>query len=264
MLAGPRGGNLGSGSSPGFHFRFPPGRPLTARRRARPKRRKPEAVQPEPAPRSISVRAYARLRDVSHTAVLKAIREGRIRTRPDGSIDPVAADRDWDGRTDPSKPLNSVCGNPKHRRPPGGPPTPVRGRRPRKPGSPAAAGGEPGPPPDMVPHQENRYIAARGTREEIAARRAQIQLDELEGRKIDKEAARQAIMHLQRRLRDRVLKFPHRATPEIAALTGGDPHEIMRILDREAREIARDAARAVLPGTPGLPDDPEDPGEASE
>lgn len=237
--------------------------PVTAPRRPRAKRPKPEPGPPAPAPRSISVRAYARLRDVSHTAVLKAIRDGRIRTLADGRIDPVVADRDWDGRTDPSKPLNSVCGNPKHRRPSGGPPTPVRGRRPRNPGSPAVGVGQPSSPPEPPP-QENRYIAARGTREEIAARRAQIQLDELEGRKIDKEAARQAIMHLQRRLRDRVLKFPHRATPEIAALTGGDPHEIMRILDREAREIARDAARAVLPGTSGLPDESDEPGKKAE
>ena len=43
----------------------------------------------------ISIRAYARHRGVSDTAVHKAIRSGRITPEADGTIDPGRADRDW-------------------------------------------------------------------------------------------------------------------------------------------------------------------------
>ena len=43
----------------------------------------------------ISIRAYAERRGVSHTAVEKAISGGRIKPLADGSIDPVAADKQW-------------------------------------------------------------------------------------------------------------------------------------------------------------------------
>jgi len=51
----------------------------------------------------ISIRAYARHRGVSHTAVRKAINAGRITTESNGMIDPDKADRQWDAQTDPSK-----------------------------------------------------------------------------------------------------------------------------------------------------------------
>ncbi len=49
----------------------------------------------------MGVREYARHRQVSHPAVLKAIRAGRIHQTPDGRIDAEAADRDWARNTHP-------------------------------------------------------------------------------------------------------------------------------------------------------------------
>lgn len=46
-------------------------------------------------PAALSQRAYARHRGVSHTAVQKAIRDGRIPQRADGLVDVAAADRAW-------------------------------------------------------------------------------------------------------------------------------------------------------------------------
>jgi hypothetical protein len=43
----------------------------------------------------ISVRAYARRRGVSHVAVLKAIKSGRIARQANGKLDPEKADRQW-------------------------------------------------------------------------------------------------------------------------------------------------------------------------
>ena len=47
----------------------------------------------------ISMRAYAQQRGVSHEAVRKAIASGRIHPEPDGSIDPIKADAQWDRHT---------------------------------------------------------------------------------------------------------------------------------------------------------------------
>ncbi|SRR5579884_3617547 len=47
----------------------------------------------------LSIRAYARHRGVSHTAVEKAIAAGRISTLADGSIDAAMADVEWEQNT---------------------------------------------------------------------------------------------------------------------------------------------------------------------
>ncbi len=47
----------------------------------------------------ISIRAYARHRGVSHTAVEKAIATARITPLPDGSIDTATADAEWERNT---------------------------------------------------------------------------------------------------------------------------------------------------------------------
>lgn len=66
--------------------------------------------------RPMGLRAYARHRGVTLAAVQKAIRSSRIKRRRDGKIDADLADVMWEANTDQSKPLNSVTGNPKHRR----------------------------------------------------------------------------------------------------------------------------------------------------
>ncbi len=49
----------------------------------------------------ISIRAYAKTRGVSHVAVLKAAKAGRIPLEPDGTIDAAKADAAWQRSTDP-------------------------------------------------------------------------------------------------------------------------------------------------------------------
>jgi hypothetical protein len=50
----------------------------------------------------MGIREYGRHRGVSHVAVLKALRTGRIRQGSDGLIDADAADRDWARNTHPA------------------------------------------------------------------------------------------------------------------------------------------------------------------
>jgi hypothetical protein len=51
----------------------------------------------------LSLRAYAGHRGVSHTAVQKTLRAGRIAALPDGTIDPVVADAAWNAAADASR-----------------------------------------------------------------------------------------------------------------------------------------------------------------
>ncbi len=48
---------------------------------------------------AMTQRQYAKHRGVARSAVQRAIRDGRIDTRPDGRIDPDLADRLWEERT---------------------------------------------------------------------------------------------------------------------------------------------------------------------
>ena len=50
----------------------------------------------------VSLREFARRRGVSLTAVQKAIASGRIHKEPDGTIDPVRADAEWEANTRPA------------------------------------------------------------------------------------------------------------------------------------------------------------------
>jgi hypothetical protein len=50
----------------------------------------------------MGIREYGRHRNVSHVAVLKAVRAGRIRQNADGLIDSDRADRDWATNTHPA------------------------------------------------------------------------------------------------------------------------------------------------------------------
>ncbi len=50
----------------------------------------------------MGIREYGRHRNVSHVAVLKALRTGRINSAPDGLIDSDQADRDWAANTHPA------------------------------------------------------------------------------------------------------------------------------------------------------------------
>src|SRR4051794_39504808 len=51
----------------------------------------------------LSIRAYARQRGVSHVAVLRAIKQGRVALETDGTVDPAKADASWERATDPAR-----------------------------------------------------------------------------------------------------------------------------------------------------------------
>jgi hypothetical protein len=61
----------------------------------------------------LSARAYARHRGVSHTAVQKALRAGRISALPDGTINPTAADATWNAVAEASRGTGTTAADPR-------------------------------------------------------------------------------------------------------------------------------------------------------
>ena len=180
----------------------------------------------------MTIRAYARHRGVHHTSVLAAIRSGRITQRADGKIDSAQADRQWELRTDPTKPRNSVTGEPKHRRRPGAPPTPI--------GSHAAGNGsERGP----TEHLLSNYAAARALRETFLARKAKLDYEVAAGKKIDADEVRAAAYNSSSRAKDLLLAIPDRVAPILAGLT--DAEEVHRELMKQIRPVCEELMRSA-------------------
>jgi hypothetical protein len=102
-----------------------------------------------PPRQGVSQREIARRMKVTHAAVQKAARTGRIKAAqlPDGSWDPELAEKLWRANTDETKSRNAVSGQPKMKRDPKLPPLP------------AGAGGD-----------GSDYVTARAQRERFMAR----------------------------------------------------------------------------------------------
>lgn len=131
----------------------------------------------------VSIRGYAKHRGVSHTAVEKAVKQGRIRI-VDGKIDVEQADRDWNRN---SSPVNK-------------PETAPR----------AAASVEPlvaGP----------SFAQSRAVREAYEARLAKLTYEERIKKLINADEMRVAAYNFSRMIRDRVLGVPDRVVGAVLA-----------------------------------------------
>jgi hypothetical protein len=179
----------------------------------------------EPSLARLSIRGYARHRKVSHTAVRKALADGRITAGVDGRIDPAAADQQWASSTDLAKPRNSVTGVPKKRRTPGAPSDPI--------GAIGSGAGEAlnGAPAGDAARLVSSYAASRAAREGFAARLAKLEFEERSGKLVDADQVRAQIFALGRRARDSLLGVPDRLAPILAGET--DQAVIHRLLTEE-------------------------------
>jgi len=170
----------------------------------------------------MGIRAYGRHRGVSHSAVQQAISTGRIRRRADGRIDSAQADRDWELRTDPSKPRNAVTGEPKHRRAPGAPPSPM--------GSHGAGNGNGDGTSDRL---LSSYAASRAIRELYLSRMAKLEFELADGKLLDAQWVSDVAFRSARNARDIWRGIPDRLAPVLIGLT--DPARIRELI---AAEIA--------------------------
>jgi hypothetical protein len=178
----------------------------------------------------ISQREYARRRGVSHVAVQRAVKAGRIST-VNGQIDPALADRQWRDNTDQSKPRNRITGNPKQTKAPGAPSEPMEWSA----GDEAFGG----------PSTASGYAKARAARELYQAQLAKLELDRQRGILVRADEVRLGAFNMARKARDQLIALPERLAAVIAAIQ--DPAEVQRILEEEIERICQEIADAKRP-----------------
>lgn len=176
----------------------------------------------------ISVRAYARHRGISHTAVQKAIRAGRIVPLPNGQIDVAAADAAWTANTDQSK--QRAAGQ----NPPAAPPveqllldgsTPVTGAAPARTASETTA--------------SETYAQSRALREAFMARLAGLSYQQRARELVSMAEVETVAMAAARRARDLLFTITERLAPIVAGLSSpAECHQAIRKeIDRVCAEI---------------------------
>jgi hypothetical protein len=179
----------------------------------------------------LSIRAYAQHRGVSHTAVAKAIKAGRISTEPDGKIDPVKADAQWARNTLPSQNLNTGAAKP-------------AAKVATPPVSTSVATGssrELQPPVETGRISAPDYQTSRAIREAYAARLAKLEYEERTAKLISSDEVEMRTFNLARRLRDRMQTLPRRLAAALAAEQ--DPRVIEQRLDDEIRQALEELSR---------------------
>ena len=173
----------------------------------------------------LSIRAYAQHRGVSHTAVAKAIKAGRISKEPDGKIDPAKADAQWARNTLPSQNLN--------------------------PGASRSAPKVATPPVSTVSSREAQvpletratapdYQTSRAIREAYAARLAKLEFEERTGKLLNADEVKVKHFNLARLLRDRIQQIPRKLAPQIVAAVVAQPDQ------RVVEDLLMDAIREAL------------------
>lgn len=184
----------------------------------------------------MSIRAYARDRGVSHVAVLKAAKAGRIPLEPDGSIDPVKADAAWARTTDPAR-------------------TRIKPEK-LKPVAEAAVGSvretlkEQG-----LPASGNvTFVQARTAHEIAKAHLARLRLQRMKGELVDRARATAMVFRLAREERDTWINWPVRVAALMAAELSAssseaagqqmtiEAHPMQKILETHVRAHLADLA----------------------
>ena len=161
----------------------------------------------------MNIKEYAEHRGVSHVAVIKALKAGRITKEPDGSIDPDKADADWDRNTDTSRNPSGV----------------------RKAGTAQA--------PEAPLQTGPDYNVSRAVREAYTARLAKLEYEERIGTLVRADTVKVKWFNTLRIVRDRMLQLPDRIAATLMAES--DPLKFKATLDAEIRRILEDASNEV-------------------
>ena len=164
----------------------------------------------------ISIRAYARHRGVTDTAVHKAIRTGRVTPEADGTIDVDRADADWARNTDsPKRGTNQRAESVVVREVSGEPSAGL-------PSSPGTGG--------------TSLLQARTVNEVVKAQTNKVRLARLKGELVDRPQAIAHVFKLARSERDAWLNWPARVSAQMAVKLGLDPHPMHVALENAVRE----------------------------
>lgn len=162
----------------------------------------------------ISIRAYARHRGVTDTAVHKAIRAGRITPESDGTIDSRRADSEWVRNSGPV-------------------PSGTRAKAVKVAVSDGADGNSAGA---SLPTGGTSLLQARTVNEVVKAQTNKVRLARLKGELVDRPQAIAHVFKLARAERDAWLNWPARISAQMAARLGVEPHTMHVALEAAVRE----------------------------
>lgn len=168
----------------------------------------------------LSIRAYARHRGVTDTAVHKAIRAGRITPEADGTIDAASADAQWTRNSAPAR-----AG------------TQTRATRVAVPETVEAAreGGT-----TTLPSGGASLLQARTVNEVVKAQTNKVRLARLKGELVERSQVVAHVFKLARDERDAWVNWPARVSAQMAATLAVDPHAMHLALEAAVREHLRE------------------------
>lgn len=141
----------------------------------------------------LSIRQYAKDRGISHTAVNKAVKAGRLHL-VDGKIDPAAADKEW------AKNTRVWPGGRKTKEEPPTDPPKLKLRNSEDPG---------GPPTGSLAH-------AQLVKEQARAKRAVLEVERMEAQLVDAEEVAQAWAAMIQTAKNKALMLPSELAPKLA------------------------------------------------
>ncbi|MBP9904515.1 MAG: elements of external origin [Rhodoferax sp.] len=176
----------------------------------------------------LSIRAYARHRGVTDTAVHKAIRSGRIQAQADGTIDPDQADAQWARNTSaPRTGTQQATVKVKAQETDSGEGQRHAAGAASKLG--AGTGGTGG-------SGGTSLLQARTVNEVVKAQTNKVRLARLKGELIDRPQAIAHVFKLARSERDAWLNWPARVSAQMAAKLELDAHTMHVALENAVRE----------------------------
>lgn len=189
----------------------------------------------------LSIRGYAAHRAArglpgkTHTAVRKALAAGRITAEPDGLIDPVVADAQWAGQTDPAKQRGDAAHAAATETA-----RATAASDARKPVPNAAIQAvretleESGQDPE--PGGEMTFMRAKMAEAILRGLLLKERLKRERGEVVDRAKATALVFDLARRERDAWIGWPARVAANLAAELRVDPHKLEQALDGLVRE----------------------------
>jgi hypothetical protein len=173
----------------------------------------------------VSLRAYARMRGCSLTAVQKAIASKRITTLQDGTIDPERANQEWAKNTFACQTI---------------------GRRPTAPAPPRGGSAQPPVIPqagEVSSDPVAAYLRARAVNETFKAKVSQLEYEERTGKLILAVRASEYAATFSAIVKDGLMAMPDRLAPMLAAVD--DEKAIHRMLAAEVSVLLRKVSKAV-------------------
>jgi hypothetical protein len=163
-----------------------------------------------------SQREAARRLGISHTALQKAARSGRIAPEPDGRWDVAKIRAQLASTADPARKTAAMA-----------PPPPRPAAKPLPIGAATID-----PPPSG-----SSYHTARTANEVLKAQERKLRLEERKGQLVDKARALLLVHRLAKEERDAILSWPARVAAEMAAELGVDAHRLQMMLDVRLRAL---------------------------